>query len=123
MKALIPIIQVIVAFGLLNVWLVRFHQSTLYRGGGSHSMREEFAYYGFSVWFTYVIGALKVGAALCLIAGLWLHILVFPAAFLICILMLGALTMHFKVRDPLKKFLPALIMLILSISVCFGSFS
>jgi ABC-type uncharacterized transport system permease subunit len=49
--------------------------------------------------------------------------LVFPAALLISILMLGALTMHFKVRDPLKKSLPALIILILTASICFGSFS
>jgi hypothetical protein len=120
MKTLVPVIQVIVAFSLLNVWLIRFDQSTGYRGGGSHSMLEEFAYYGFSAWFTYLMGALKVGASLCLIAGLWFHMLVFPAALLICILMLGALTMHFKVRDPLKKSLPALIMLILSVGICFG---
>ena len=49
MKILISILQVIVALSLLNVWLVRFHQSTAYRGGGSHSMPEEFAFYGFSV--------------------------------------------------------------------------
>lgn len=121
MKILISILQVIVALSLLNVWLVRFHQSTVYRGGGSHSMPEEFAFYGFSVWFTYVIGALKVGASLCLIAGRWFHMLVFPAALLICILMLGALTMHLRVRDPLKKSVPALIMLILTISICLGS--
>ena len=120
MKILISILQVIVALSLLNVWLVRFHQSTAYRGGGSHSMPEEFAFYGFSVWFTYLIGTLKVGASLCLIAGLWFHMLVFPAALLICILMLGALTMFVT---PLKQSVPALIMLILTVSICFGSFS
>jgi hypothetical protein len=29
--------------------------------------------------------------------------------------------MHIKVRDPVKKFLPALIMLFCSIGICLGS--
>ena len=121
MQTVIYIFQVTVALGLLNVWLVRFRRSTAYRAGNARSMREEFAFYGLPAWFTYFIGALKIGAALCLIAGLWLHFLVLPAALLVSILMLGALAMHFKVRDPLKKFLPAIVMLMLSVSICLGS--
>lgn len=121
MRTVISILQITVALGLLNVWLLRFHRSTAYRGGDARSMREEFAFYGLPAWFTYFVGTLKVGAALCLIAGLWLHFLVFPAALLICLLMLGALAMHLKVRDPLKKSLPALVMLTLCIAICLGS--
>ncbi|MBA2677084.1 MAG: DoxX family protein [Ktedonobacteraceae bacterium] len=121
MNIAIIILQITVALGLLNVWLLRFHRSTSYRGGNAHSMREEFAVYGFPVWFMYFIGALKIGSALCLIAGLWLHFLVLPAALLICILMLGALAMHLKIRDPLKKSLPALVILTLSIIISLGS--
>ena len=84
-------------------------------------MREEFAAYGLPEWFRYVIGTLKVGSALCLIAGLWLPFLVFPSALLIAILMLGALAMHLKIRDPLKKSVPALVMLALTIVICLGS--
>ena len=118
MQAVIFVIQIIVALSLLNVWLLRFHEGTAYRGGDARSMREEFAVYGLPTWFTYFIGTLKVGAALCLIAGLWLHFLVFPSAFLVCLLMLGALAMHWKVRDPLKKSLPAFVILGLSIGIC-----
>ena len=81
-------------------------------------MREEFAVYGLPAWFTYFIGTLKVGVALCLLAGLWLHFLIFPSAFLLCILMLGALAMHWKVGDPLAKSLPALVMLAASVGIC-----
>ena len=121
MNIVISLLQIAAAFGLLNVWLLRFQHSTAYRGGNARSMREEFAVYGLPGWFTYVIGTLKIGSALCLIAGLWLHVLVFPAALLIAVLMLGALAMHLKIRDPLKKSVPALVMLALSIAICLGS--
>ncbi len=121
MNIVISILQIAVAAGLLNVWLLRFQRSTPYRGGGARSMREEFAAYGLPEWFRYVIGTLKVGSALCLIAGLWLPFLVFPSALLIAILMLGALAMHLKIRDPLKKSVPALVMLALTIVICLGS--
>ncbi len=121
MQTVISVLQIIVALGLLNVWLLRFHKGTAYRGRDARSMREEFAVYGLPAWFTYFVGILKVGAALCLIAGLWLHFLVFPSALLVCILMLGALAMHWKVQDPLKKSLPALVMLALCIGICLVS--
>jgi uncharacterized membrane protein YphA (DoxX/SURF4 family) len=121
MQKVTAIFQIIVALGLLNVWLVRFSRSTAYRGGAARSMPEEFAAYGLPAWSTYVIGILKVASALCLIAGLWLPRIVLPAALLICVLMLGALAMHLKVKDPLKKSLPALCMLTLSVIICWGS--
>ena len=121
MNIVTSIFQIAVAAGLLNVWLLRFQRSTPYRGGDARSMREEFAVYGLPEWFRYVIGTLKIGSALCLIAGLWLRFLVFPSALLIAILMLGALAMHVKIRDPLKKSVPALVMLALSAAICLGS--
>ena len=121
MNMIISILQIVAALGLLNVWLLRLQRSTAYRGGNAHSMREEFAIYGLPEWCVYVIGTPKVGSALCLIAGLWLPFLVFPSAVLIALLMLGALAMHLKIRDPLKKSVPALVMLALSVSICLGS--
>lgn len=121
MQTVLDILQIAVALSLLNVWLLRFGRSTPYRGGNAGSMREEFAAYGLPAWSTYAVGILKVGAALCLIAGLWLHFLVFPAALLIGMLMLGALAMHRKVRDPLIKSAPAFSILVLSLAICIGS--
>jgi len=42
-----------------------------------------------------------------------------PAAYGMAVLMLGAIVMHFKVKDPLKKSLPAFTMLLLSLIVTF----
>jgi uncharacterized membrane protein YphA (DoxX/SURF4 family) len=118
MQILIVVIQIAVAFTLLNVWLLRFNKGTPYRGGKARSMPEEFSAYGLPPWFLYVVATLKVAAALCLIAGVWLHFLVLPAALLISILMLGALAMHLKIRDPIIKSVPALFLLVLSIGIC-----
>ena len=117
MQIVRSVLQIIVALGLLNVWLLRFRQSTAYRGGNAHSMQEEFAFYGLPVWFMYLVGALKIGAAICLLAGLWLHALVSPAALVVFVLMCGALAMHIKVRDTPKKSLPAVVLLVLSLSI------
>ena len=94
MRTIVVICQVVAALGLLNVWLLRSSQATPYRGGEARSMREEFQAYGLPAWFTWVIGALKIGVAVCFLAGIWIPALVLPAALVLCVLMLGALAMH-----------------------------
>ena len=121
MRTVMIILQIAAALGLLNVWLLRFEQRTGFRGGDASSMVQEFAAYGLPAWFTYVVGSLKIGAALALIAGIWIPTLVLPAAALISILMLGALAMHIKIGDPLKKSLPALGMLALCLTISWGA--
>lgn len=121
METIMIILQIAAALGLLNVWLLRAGQSTSYRGGDARTIVEEFAAYGLPTWFAYVIGSLKIGAALALLAGIWLPALVLPAAALVCVLMLGALAMHANIGDPLKKFLPALGMLGLCAAIVWGA--
>jgi uncharacterized membrane protein YphA (DoxX/SURF4 family) len=120
LQIFIYVLQIAAALGLLNVWLLRFNQRTAYRGGSAGSMREEFATYGLPSWFAYLIGILKVGSAIALIVGIWIPVLVLPAAGLIGVLMLGALSMHIKIHDPLKKSLPALGMLVLCLGIIWG---
>ena len=117
MQTITLILQVVIALGLFTVWLLRFSRSTPYRGGAAETMPEEFLAYGLPRWSTYLVGLLKLGAGLALIIGLWHPHWVRPAALLIAGLMVGAICMHFKIRDPLKKNLPALVMLILSVSL------
>ena len=114
-------LQVIVALGLLNVWLVRAKASTAYRGGSAQSLKEEFATYGLPDWTFYVVGILKVGSALLLLLGIWVKSpdLVRPPALIVAGLMVGALAMHAKVKDPLTKSLPALAMLLMCVAIWF----
>jgi hypothetical protein len=111
MKYLIIVLQLVVALGILNVWLLRANRATAYRGGNAKNMREEFATYGLPYWFMCVIGVLKVGLAVSLLAALWFHNLAQPAAIGMGLLMLGAFIMHLKVKDPISKALPSIAML------------
>ncbi len=112
------VLQLAVALGLLNVWLVRAGSTTSYRGGSARSLKEEFAAYGLPDFFFYLVGALKIGSAIALIAGIWNESFVLPAAAVVALLMVGALVMHAKVKDPPMKSLPAFLMLIMSASLC-----
>lgn len=115
-------LQLFVALGLLNVWLIRCNKKTAYRGSNAYSLKDEFTAYGLPLWSFYVIGFIKITLALLLLLGLWIPFLVFPSALVISLIMIGALFMHIKVKDPVKKLLPALIMLFCSIGICLGSF-
>ena len=121
METLVHICQIIVGCGLLNVWLLRFNRGTPYRGGAATNMREEFAAYGLPAWSCYLVGFLKVASAFALLVGLFQPALVLPAAVVVAALMVGAVAMHLKVRDPFKKALPALTVLLLSLVIIFGS--
>ena len=114
MQILSAVLQIVVAVVLLVVWLVRPTQPTEYRGGNAKTMKEEFATYSLPGWTMYLVGTLKVGAALALLIGIGFHALVLPAALLIVLLMMGAIAMHLKIHDPFKKSIPAIILLMLS---------
>jgi len=117
MAILMIVLQLVVALGLLNVWLVRAKQATAYRGKNAKSIQEEFAAYGLPAVVMWIVGILKVGIAIALILGIWMPTLVSPAASVLVILMLGAIAMHMKVNDPIKKSVPAICMLAMAIAL------
>ena len=60
METLIVICQVVIALGIVNVWILRFGKATSWRGGAARNMKEEFAVYGLPGWLMQLIGALKL---------------------------------------------------------------
>ena len=116
MSTLIIIFKLIIALGILNVWLLRFNKKTEWRGGGAANMNEEFAKYGLPSWFVPVVGFLKLTFAALLVVSIF-----YPAYQLaligsvgMAVLMIGAIGMHIKVNDELKRSLPAFLMLVMS---------
>src|SRR5574343_831515 len=101
MDKAVLVLQVIVALGIFNVWFLRFNMATEYRGGNSKSLKEEFAAYGLPTWFFVLIGVLKVSCAISLIGSIWYPEINRYAAGTLGILMVGALLMHIKAKDPL----------------------
>ena len=114
MKILQKISMITVAAVVLNVWLFRFGKATIFRGGDATNMIEEFAAYGLSETMVYVVGGLKILAALGLLIGFFNKKTITPAAGLMVVLMIGAIAMHFKIDDEAIKFLPAGLMFALS---------
>ena len=108
------IAQTAAALWILNVWFNRFNKDTGYRGGGATNMREEFEEYGFSEKQMYAVGATKVSLAILMLAGHFVPKLVRPASIGLAMFMLGAIGMHAKVGDPVKRSMPAISVLTLS---------
>lgn len=114
MKNIGRIAQVGAAGWILNVWFNRFDRDTGYRGGDATNMKEEFAEYGLSEQQMYAVGATKVGLAVALLVGVFVPKVTRPAALGLAAFMLGAIGMHIKVGDPVKRSAPALTVLGLS---------
>lgn len=108
MTALGKLTQTAAALWILNVWFLRFNKDTGYRGGDATNMKEEFAEYGLSERTMYAVGAAKVGLASLMLIGHRVPRLVRPASSGLAVLMLGAIGMHMKVKDPVKRALPAI---------------
>jgi hypothetical protein len=107
--------QIIIALGIFNVWFLRSSKATPYRGKDTTSLQAEFAAYELPEWMFYVVGVLKLSAAIALLLGILIPSLVIPGASVMAVLMLGAVVMHVKVKDPIDKLLPASIVLLMSI--------
>ncbi|MEO0511042.1 MAG: DoxX family protein [Verrucomicrobiota bacterium] len=113
------ILQLVIPLGILNVWLLRSKRATAYRGGDAKDLKGEFMAYGLPEAFFYIIGTLKLSAAALLLLGFVWPALVLPGAALMATLMLGAVLMHAKVKDPLIRYLPASLMLAMSLIILF----
>ena len=114
---LLLILNLIIALSILNVWIIRCNKETNWRGGTAKSLKEEFEIYGLPIWLMYTVGGLKISLSILLIIGLWVPELNLYSSLGMTILMIGAITMHLKVNDPLKKSLPAASILFLLIAL------
>jgi len=121
MKIVAQVAQTGAALWILNVWFNRFDKDTGYRGGDATNMREEFAAYGLSEKAMYAVGATKVSLAVLMLIGLVKPKLTRPASTGLAGLMVGAIAMHVKVKDPIKRSAPAITVFSLStLAAIFG---
>ncbi len=108
MKLIGKFAQTAAALWIWNVWFNRFNKDTGYRGGNATNMKEEFEEYGLSETTMYAVGAAKVSLAGLMLAGLVVPRVTRPASIGLALFMVGAVGMHIKVGDPVKRYLPAL---------------
>jgi hypothetical protein len=122
MNTIITLSQLTIALGIFNVWLVRADRPTSYRGGDARTMEEEFHVYGLSTQCMKVVRICKLASAGLLVAGLWNPLFTGIGATAMASLMLAAVVMHAKVRDPVRKSIPAASLLLLSVIVAIFSY-
>lgn len=120
MKNIKFLLMIFVPSLVLNVWLFRFNKATIYRGGDATNMIEEFAAYGLSESMVYLVGGLKVLAALGLLLGFVYRKSIVPSALAMSVLMVGAIAMHFVIGDAPIKYLPAGLMLVSSLVIFYA---
>ncbi|EHQ01195.1 DoxX family protein [Gillisia limnaea] len=118
---IIIVLKVIVGLSILNVWLIQPKKPTKWRGGNAKTIVEEFKVYGLSKSFCYVIGFLKVGLALILLASIQFEALTLIGSLGLTGLLLGSIIMHIKVKDELYKSFPAFLFIVMNLIIAFES--
>jgi hypothetical protein len=104
----------IVGLSVLNVWLLRANKTTQWRGANAGSLKEEFKAYGLSVEVMKIVGAVKIVLSILILVSIFYQPLIIVGASGMMLMMLGAMLMHAKIKDPILRSLPAFIFLILS---------
>ena len=98
--------QIIVAVSVLYIWTFRYDNIVV-----------EFKHYGYSDLLRNVVGSSKISISAILIVGIWYNDIVFYGSLSMAFFMICAQYSHFKVQNPVIKFLPSLIFLIMSLFV------
>lgn len=96
--------QLIIAASIIYVWVFRFDNIIV-----------EFKQYQLSDFIRSAVGAAKIALATLIVAGIWYPALVFVPSVGMGFLMLSAQYFHFKVKNPLAKYLPSFFLLLLSL--------
>ena len=98
--------QLIIAISILIVWVFRFDNIVI-----------EFKQYDLSDLIRSMVGASKIALATLLVVGIFYKEVVFISALLMAFLMVCAQIAHIKVKNPLSKYIPSFLLLILSLFV------
>ena len=106
MENIATLAQLIIAVSILIVWVFRFDNIVI-----------EFKQYGLSDLIRSMVGASKIALATLLVVGIFYKEVVFISALLMAFLMVCAQIAHIKVKNPLSKYIPSFLLLILSLFV------
>ena len=98
--------QLIIAISILVVWVFRFDNIVM-----------EFKQYCLSPLIRSMVGASKIALSTLLVVGIFYKEVVFISALLMAFLMICAQIAHIKVKNPLTKYIPSFLLLIMSLFV------
>ena len=102
MENLLSLAQMVLALSVAYVWIFRYD-----------NVVKEFKQFGLNDLTRNFVGASKIALATLLVVGIWYPSLVQIPSVLMGLFMISAQYFHFKIKNPLIKHLPSLILLIL----------
>tara|TARA_B110000444_G_scaffold185511_1_gene174620 strand:- start:804 stop:1148 length:345 start_codon:yes stop_codon:yes gene_type:complete len=106
MEKILILSQLVVAISVIIVWVFR-----------KENIIVEFEQYGISDIIRNIVGALKISLATIIILGIWYNEFLILSSLGMAFLMICAQYFHIKVRNPFKKFIPSLCLLILCLFI------
>ena len=111
MENILILSQIVVAFSVLIVWVVRYENIVV-----------EFEHYQLSALTRNLVGALKISLSTILVLGIWYNELLFFSSLIMAFLMICAQYFHFKFKNPVRKFIPSFLLLLISLFIATASF-
>ena len=100
------IFQIIVSLSVYFVWVLRYEK-----------VKKEFKDFSYPDTLRNLVGALKISCSSLLLAGIWFKELTLFGALPMAFFMLCAQISHLRIRNPIIKFVPSLIFLIMSLFI------
>ena len=98
--------QIIVAASVLYIWIFRYDNIVV-----------EFKHYGYSNLLRNFVGASKISISAIMLMGIWFSDVLVYASLSMSFFMLCAQASHLKVKNPIIKFIPSFVFLLMSLFV------
>ena len=98
--------QIIVAASVLYIWVFRYDNIVV-----------EFKHYGYSNLLRNFVGASKISISAIMLMGIWFSDVLVYASLSMAFFMLCAQASHLKVKNPIIKFSPSFVFLLMSLFV------
>ena len=121
MVKLYRVLSIIVSVVVLCAWSIKLNQPSIFRGGSSTNMFEEFEAYGLNYSMMLFVGICKVFlASILFIGGVKSPKLIKPAASGMALFMSFAVYFHISIGDGIIPTLPSICMLIICLFLIFS---
>lgn len=112
MEKLIILVQLALSISVMYVWIFRYH-----------NVLKEFEQFGLNDITRNIVGASKISLSTLLIVSISHSSLIFIPSILMGLLMISAQYFHFKIKNPISKRIPSLILLILCVFLALTQFN
>ena len=112
MEKLIILVQLALSISVMYVWIFRYH-----------NVLKEFEQFGLNDITRNIVGATKISLSTLLIVSISHSSLIFIPSILMGLLMISAQYFHFKIKNPISKRIPSLILLILCVFLALTQFN